>query len=162
GAAQPARRRAAKLHVKFAHRPQIEHRVEGRDLKRADVRHAKEFRDMPDRGFRQPTAGLLLCAPEHRNDRRLLAAFRVLRELFLGPGEVGLAEGKALRLHFGRREAADTHRSTSPNTMSIEPRMAETSASMCPRVRKSIACRCAKPGARILHLYGLLVPSATK
>src|SRR5262249_24498951 len=44
------------------------------------------------------------------------------------------------------------HRSTSPNTMSSEPRMAEMSASRCPLQMKSIACRCAKPGARILHL----------
>ncbi len=58
--------------------------------------------------------------------------------------------------------ATIAHLSTSPNTMSIEPRMAETSASMWPRQRKSIACRCAKPGARILHLYGLLVPSETR
>ena len=43
------------------------------------------------------------------------------------------------------------HRSTSPNTMSSEPRIADTSASMWPRLRKSIACRCAKPGARILQ-----------
>ena len=33
----------------------------------------------------------------------------------------------------------------------IEPRIADTSASMCPRVRKSIALRCAKPGALILQ-----------
>ena len=49
-------------------------------------------------------------------------------------------------------ETADAHRSTSPNTMSIEPRMADTSASMWPRVRKSIACKWANDGARILHL----------
>src|SRR5579883_2526414 len=54
------------------------------------------------------------------------------------------------------------HRSTSPNTMSSEPKIADTSASRWPLQMKSIACRCAKPGARILHLYGLLLPSATK
>src|SRR3954462_6937933 len=37
------------------------------------------------------------------------------------------------------------HRSTSPNTISSEPRIADTSASMWPRQMKSIACRCAKP-----------------
>src|SRR3974390_821678 len=36
------------------------------------------------------------------------------------------------------------HRSTSPNTMSSEPRMAETSASRWPRQMKSIACKWAK------------------
>src|SRR5882757_2250421 len=57
------------------------------------------------------------------------------------------------------RRAADAksscgwhQRSTSPNTMSSEPRIAETSASRWPRQMKSIACRWAKPGARILHL----------
>src|SRR5262245_27763621 len=44
------------------------------------------------------------------------------------------------------------HRSTSPNTISRLPRIADTSASMWPRQRKSIAERCAKPGGRILHL----------
>ena len=44
---------------------------------------------------------------------------------------------------------ASDQRSTSPKTMSIDPRMADTSASMCPRHRKSIAWRWANPGARI-------------
>ena len=54
------------------------------------------------------------------------------------------------------------HRSISPNTMSSDPMIAETSASMCPRLKKSIACRWANDGARILHLYGRFVPSATR
>src|SRR5262245_1003556 len=54
------------------------------------------------------------------------------------------------------------HRSISPNTISSEPRIAVMSASMCPRLRKSIAWRCANEGARILHLYGRLVPSDTR
>src|SRR6188474_605370 len=162
GTPQAARRRTAKLHVEFADRPQIEHRVEGRHLECADMRHGDKFGDMTDCSFRQPAAGLLLRTPEQRNDCRLLPALRIFGDLFLRPGKVVLAEGEILRLQFGRSETPDAHRSTSPNTMSIEPRMAETSASMWPRVRKSIACRCAKPGARILHLYGLLVPSATR
>jgi len=47
---------------------------------------------------------------------------------------------------------AGDQRSISPNTMSSEPRIAETSASICPRLKKSIACRWANDGARILHL----------
>src|SRR5690242_294251 len=152
GAAQPAWRGATKLHMEFSDRPQIEHRVKRRDLKRADMRHAEEIRDVTDRCLRQPAAMLLLRPPQERNDRRLLPPWRKLRGFLLRPGKVVLAEGKVLRLHFRRREAADTHRSTSPNTMSIEPRMADTSASMWPRVKKSMACRCAKPGGRILHL----------
>jgi hypothetical protein len=48
--------------------------------------------------------------------------------------------------------AAAGQRSISPNTMSREPMIAETSASMCPRLKKSMACRWANEGARILHL----------
>ena len=39
--------------------------------------------------------------------------------------------------------------------------IATASASMWPLDSTSIACRCAKPGARILQRYGRLVPSAT-
>src|ERR1035437_273334 len=53
-----------------------------------------------------------------------------------------------------RRPRASAHRSISPNTISSEPMIAETSASMCPRLKKSIACRWANEGARILHLVG--------
>jgi hypothetical protein len=44
------------------------------------------------------------------------------------------------------------HRSISPNTISREPMIAATSASMCPRLKPSIACKWANEGARILHL----------
>jgi choline dehydrogenase-like flavoprotein len=50
------------------------------------------------------------------------------------------------------RENYQTHLSISPNTISREPMIAEMSASMCPRDKKFMACRCAKDGARILHL----------
>ena len=43
------------------------------------------------------------------------------------------------------------YRSISPNTISIEPNTAETSASIWPRQRKSMACKCAKLGALILQ-----------
>ena len=45
------------------------------------------------------------------------------------------------RLHGSIGKAAHTHRSTSPNTISSEPKTAETSASMWPRQMWSIACR---------------------
>jgi hypothetical protein len=50
------------------------------------------------------------------------------------------------------RMTAGDQRSISPNTMSSEPMIAETSASICPRLKKSIACRWANDGALILHL----------
>ena len=160
-AAQHARRGAAELHVKAADRRQIEHGVEGRHFEHADFRHAEHVGDRLDRLLRQPAAGLLLRTPQKRNrpptaggpaDIWPICAFAQSR--FSG------VNAKARRLLFGK--AADTHRSTSPNTMSIEPKIADTSASMWPRERKSIACRCAKLGARILHLYGLLLPSAIR
>ncbi|GFQ99632.1 hypothetical protein TNCT_737301 [Trichonephila clavata] len=42
--------------------------------------------------------------------------------------------------------------SISPKTISSEPIIAATSASMCPFAIKSKACKCAKPGALIRHL----------
>ena len=54
-------------------------------------------------------------------------------------------------------EATDGHqRSTSPNTMSSEPRIAETSASMWPLQRKSIACEVREAGRADLALVGLV------
>ena len=43
--------------------------------------------------------------------------------------------------------AGSGQRSISPNTMSSEPMIAATSASICPRLKKSIACRWANDGA---------------
>src|SRR5207253_5968439 len=141
------------LNVRASNRRQVEHRVEGRDFERADLRHAEEVSRVLDRLLRKPAAGLLLRAPEQRDDGRTLPAFRIFGDLALGPIEVFDREGEALGLDCGIGEATHGHqRSTSPNTMSSEPRIAEMSASMYPRQRQSIACRWAKPGARILHL----------
>ena len=49
------------------------------------------------------------------------------------------------------KETPLDHRSTSPKTISSEPKIALTSASIDLRQRKSIAARCAKPGALILQ-----------
>src|SRR5262249_15840150 len=157
GAAQHARRRPAQLHIGAADRREVEHRVEGRDFERTDVREPELVGDRADSDFRQPTA-LLLCPPEQRDDRGSLAAGRIFADLPLGPGAVLRREGEALRLKLGRGETTNGHqRSTSPNTTSSEPRIAATSASMWPRHMASIICRWAKDGARILQRYGLLV-----
>lgn len=58
----------------------------------------------------------------------------------LQPGEQGPANPRVVYL------------SISPNTMSSEPTIAETSANIWPLARRSIAWRLAKEGARILHL----------
>src|SRR4029078_8523575 len=57
----------------------------------------------------------------------------------LDRGRALQAAGGAVVGHQRRRD----HRSTSPNTISIEARIAQTSASMCPLQRKSMACKCA-------------------
>ncbi len=126
------------------------------------MRHAEEIGDMADRRLRQPAAGLLLCAPQQRNDRRLLAAFRIFLDLLFGPGQVVLAEGKLLRLDVGRGETANAHRSHLPEH---DIDRAENGGHVSQHVAAAEEVhrlRCAKPGARILHLYGLLVPSATR
>lgn len=48
-------------------------------------------------------------------------------------------------------EKSQPHRSHSPNTTSIAPRMAVASGSMWPLDMKSIACRCEKAVGRILQ-----------
>src|SRR5690606_18746816 len=98
--------------------------------------------------------------PQDRDHRRLLALGRVLGQ---PPVDLGLGvrrEGEGCGLLLGA--ATDAQRSTAPNTMSMEPRMAETSASMWPRFSQSMACRCLNPGAAILQRYGRLVPSETR
>src|SRR5690606_2283371 len=57
---------------------------------------------------------------------------------------------------------AKDHRSHSPNTISIAPRMAVASGSMWPLLMKSIAWRWLKAVGRILQRYGLLLPSLTR
>src|SRR5215510_4740778 len=162
GAAQLAWRGAAELHVPAPDRRQVEHGVERRDLEHADMRQAQHVGDIADRRFRHPAARLLLRPPQQRDHGRRLPTVGILCDLPARPGEILGCEGELLRLDGFVGEAADAHRSTSPNTMSIEPRMAETSASMWPRQRKSMAARWGKLGARILHLYGLLVPSVMR
>ena len=66
----------------------------------------------------------------------------------LGPGHLTLA--------------AALQRSTSPKTISIDPRIAVMSGSIWPRDMKSIACKWLKPVGRILQRYGLLLPSLTR
>ena len=150
-AAQHARRRAAHLEMVPADRGQVDHRVEGRDLHHADFRHAQPPGDMFDGGLGQPAAVLALGHIEQRQHRARLPAFRIAGDrLFRRPAVLAI-EGKAGRLVDRRAGRGPAHRSTSPNTISMEPTTAQTSASMWPRDMKSVAWRWAKPGARILQ-----------
>ena len=82
------------------------------------------------------------------------------RACFLGKDFAHILVSKTILA--AKATGTSAYLSISPNTMSSEPMIAETSASMCPRLKKSIACRWANEGARILHLYGRLVPSAIR
>ena len=105
---------------------------------------------MLDRGPGHPAAMLALRQVEQRQDGARLPAFRIAGDSLLRRAAVLAVEREAVRLvdsHLNR----PAHRSTSPNTTSIEPTMAQTSASMWPFDMKSVAWRWAKPGARILQ-----------
>src|SRR5437660_4855011 len=106
---------------------------------------------MVHRRPRQPSAALLLRDPQQRQDRARLATWRVFGHMRLGPVEVFRAKFKAFRLFEREPLSKAAHRSISPNTMSIEPMIATTSASMWPRHMKSVACKKAKPGDLILQ-----------
>src|SRR6185295_4191356 len=124
--------RPAKLHVSLpADGRKLEHRVEGRNLIKADERHIEHLSDIFHRRAGDPAANLLLSAPQHRNDRRGLLALRIFGDCLLGPQNVVGREGETLGLNG--IETANAHRSTSPKTISREPRTALTSASMWPR-----------------------------
>src|ERR1700722_17778548 len=141
----------------LADRAQIEHRIKSRDLVDLDTRHFQHIRDIIHRRTRQPVVALALGDIEQWNNRACLPPRRIFGDDLLRSREGLGGEGKTGRL-FGR----DIHRSISPNTMSMLPTMATASASMWPLHIKSVPCRCAKPGARILQRYGRLVPSETR
>jgi len=94
---------------------------------------------LPIRSLRLEAQGLI--APQRRN----AAATRRAGFLREGLGHVAVS-------NRANKCTAGGQRSISPNTMSSEPMIAETSASICPRLKKSIACRWANDGALILHL----------
>src|SRR5216683_4586732 len=159
GTAQPAGRRCAGLQQIPSDRPQVEHRVERRDLIDPDRRHPEELRDAIHRRPRQPSAMLALCQIQQRQHCARLAPSRVFGDVRFRPFELLGGEIEARRLLESRGIKWLAHRSISPNTMSIEPMIATTSASIWPRHMKSVACRKAKPGDLILQRYGRLVPS---
>ena len=159
GAADHAGRGAADLDMgNRSNRIKLEHEVECRDLKGTDIGHAQKVGAIFDGRAGQP-ALLFLGAPQHRDDRRLLAARRVFGHLGTGPFKIGGRELERVRLIGG--QTAQHQRSTSPKTMSSVAMTAGISASIWPRVIQSMDCRCAKPGARSLARHGLLVPSET-
>src|ERR1700686_3406924 len=76
-------------------------------------------------------------ARDRADDRELLAEQALNRHRLLGQGRrAGQRRNHRDRQYLSHRLS---HRSTSPNTISIEPMMAETAASMWPRQRNSIA-----------------------
>ncbi len=95
---------AAHLHMgKRSYRLQLEHEVEGRDLKHPNVRHVEHLAHMLDRGFTQP-AFLLLRPPQKRDNSAGLTTFWIFLDLRCSPGIIRLCKGKALGL-FGMKTA---------------------------------------------------------
>src|SRR5690606_8715829 len=112
---------------------------EGRNFQNADQRHFEHACNVFNGGFRDP-AFLLLRAHEQRNDSRLLTAFGEFCNRLVRPGLIFRVERESGWLDGIICETANGHqRSTSPNTISSEPRIADTSASIWPRHRKSMA-----------------------
>ena len=97
GATQPARRRGADLKEVLTLRPELEHRIEGRDLVDADRRHVEDACHLVHRHARQP-ALLALREVEQSDHGACLPARRVVRHQRLGLGEVLRREGEALDL----------------------------------------------------------------
>ena len=98
GTADHAGRSAADLHMCHrAHRLQLEHEVEGRDLEHPDIGHVEHLGHGLDRRTAEP-ALLLLRPPQQRDHRAGLATGGILADLPLGPRHVGLGEGETLGL----------------------------------------------------------------
>src|SRR5262249_59801662 len=95
------------------------------------VGQAREWGEGLARLRGHPASGWLLSPPQDWQDGGGLPPFGIFGDLALGPIEILRGEGEALGLERRLGEATDGHqRSTSPNTMSSEPRIAEMSASM--------------------------------
>ena len=151
-AAQPARRRRAGLQQIAPDRPQIEHRVEARRPRRpgsAPCRASRRRSPSP----RAAASRRIGAAPDRAAaaPRSPAAPAGIWRYAPSPPRKFSGVNSKLAGCSNSAAFAGRAHRSISPKTMSIEPMIATTSASMWPRHMKSVACRKAKPGARILQ-----------
>ena len=109
----------------------LEHEIERRHFQNTDIGHAQHVGDIFDRRLGKP-AFLFLGPPQQRNHRAGLTPLGVFGDLRFGPFLIGRAEGKAFGLFV--IQTTKHQRSISPNTMSIVPIMAATSASWWPVV----------------------------
>src|SRR5699024_4577996 len=135
GTAQPAAGGTAHLNLVAADRAPLEHGVETDDLVHADRRHVEELGHVLDRRHRKPAVVLLLRQVEQPEDGACLPALRIARDI--GLRLLDVLRGELEVLGLWRNVGGNLHRSTSPKTISMEPRMATESASMCPRHMKS-------------------------
>jgi hypothetical protein len=113
--------------------------------KLADLLHeGKRFPEIAESKYALDAAGIIAQLPIRSlrleaqgliaRKRRNTAATR--RACFLGE-----TLGHVFGSQIARQQRASCQRSISPNTMSSEPMIAETSASMCPRLKKSRAAQ---------------------
>ncbi len=137
------------------HGLQVEHRVEARHLVDGDGWHVEIRRQVVKLLLGQPAPVGVLQDVQRRDHRRLTPLRGILGTPSLDLGaDLRREEGvwvHRLRSGCGHGRISEGHqRSISPNTMSMVPMIATTSASMWPRAISSMAARCTKPGARTL------------
>src|SRR5207248_1134096 len=124
-------------------------------------RQPQHFDDFRHVTVRDPAARPL-HQPQRRQERRLPGGVarqdfvELLEHLF---GEDGLV---LLRARWLRRMRADTHRSTSPMTMSTEALIAIKSLNRCPAAIRGRAERLMNEGGRMRQRTGFAVPSDTR
>ena len=114
--AQHARCRSAHLHMRLAaDRRELEHRIKRRDFETTNMGHAEKIADDADRRFRKPAAGLLLSAPQKRNNGGGLLARRILGDRRSRPGKIFRRESKAAEAD---RDKVGERPSTAPRNVS--------------------------------------------
>ena len=105
---------------------------------------------------------LLLRAPQQRNDRRWLAAFRIFRHLLLRPLQILFGEGEISRLNFGRSKADER---SSVDLAEHDVERAENGRDVGQHVAPAETIhrlQMRETRRADFALYGLLVPSATR
>src|SRR5712691_10810650 len=143
----------------FAHRLLLKHRIESHQLININ-RLELQFCGNPfDSLLRNVTKVLLNSVQQHQ---RRAALFRVMRDKLI---DFCLQRSWDSEIRLGQQLAGNSlgwmnlvHRSHSPMTKSIEPRMATTSLTMCPGKSRGKMLRFTNEGARIFSRWGVPPP----
>src|SRR5260370_22892923 len=139
----------------------VVHRVEGDDALDVGGREPEHLGDLGHVAVRDP-ATRLLHEPQRRQQGRLPRG--VAGQDLVEPLERLVREDGSILLDArpGWRLRADTHRSTSPITMSTDALIAIRSLKRCPVAIWGSAERLMNDGGRIRQRTGLALPSETR